>query len=134
MRFTGGSVVKKKSTCNAGKICRRCMFNPWSKIPWRRKWQPTPVFLPRKSHGQWNLAGYSPWSHKIVRHDLITLQQHITACTVIYVLASVLHDGPLGTRCIILNMYWIWSSCCLLCCKQYILLSLSPIHVFCKHL
>ena len=28
--------------------------------PWRRKWQPTPVFLPRKSHGQRSLAGYSP--------------------------------------------------------------------------
>ena len=31
---------------------------------WRRKWQPTPVFLPVKSHGQRSLAGYSPWSHK----------------------------------------------------------------------
>ena len=34
------------------------------KIPWRRKWQSTPVFLPGKSHGQWNLVGYSPWGHK----------------------------------------------------------------------
>ena len=33
------------------------------KIPWRRKWQPTPVFLPGKSYGQRSLAGYSPWSH-----------------------------------------------------------------------
>ena len=31
---------------------------------WRRKWQPTPVFLPGKFHGQRNLAGYSPWGHK----------------------------------------------------------------------
>ena len=31
------------------------------KIPWRRKWQPTPVFLPRKSRGQRGLVGYSPW-------------------------------------------------------------------------
>ena len=39
-------------------------FDPWvGKIPWRRKWQPTLVFLPGKSHGQKNLAGYSPWSH-----------------------------------------------------------------------
>ena len=30
------------------------------KIPWRRKWQPTPVFLPQKSHGQRGLGGYSP--------------------------------------------------------------------------
>ena len=33
------------------------------KILWRRKWQPTPVFLPGKFHGQKNLAGYSPWGH-----------------------------------------------------------------------
>ena len=32
--------------------------------PWRRKWQPIPVFLPRKFHGQRSLAGYSPWGHK----------------------------------------------------------------------
>ena len=31
---------------------------------WRRKWQPTPVFLPGKSHGWWNLVGYSPWGRK----------------------------------------------------------------------
>ena len=45
--------------------CRRqCWFNPWvRKIPWRRAWQPTPVFLPGKSHGQRNLAGCSPWGH-----------------------------------------------------------------------
>ena len=40
-------------------------FNPWvRKIPWRREWQPTPVFLPGKSHGQRSLVGYSPWVHK----------------------------------------------------------------------
>ena len=40
-------------------------FNPWvGKIPWRRKCQPIPVFLTGKSHGQWNLAGYSPWGRK----------------------------------------------------------------------
>ena len=32
--------------------------------PWRREWQPTPVFLPGKSHGQRSLAGYSPWDCK----------------------------------------------------------------------
>ena len=32
------------------------------KVPWIRKWQPTPVFLPGKFHGQSSLAGYSPWS------------------------------------------------------------------------
>ena len=45
--------------------CRRPGFDPWAgKIPWRRKWQPVPVFLPGKSHGQRSLAGYSPWDHK----------------------------------------------------------------------
>ena len=32
--------------------------------PWRRKWQPTPAFLPGKPHGQRSLAGHSPWDHK----------------------------------------------------------------------
>ena len=42
---------------------RRPGFDSWvEKIPWRRKWQPTPVFLPGESHGQRSLAGYSPWS------------------------------------------------------------------------
>ena len=43
--------------------------------PWRRKWQPTSVFLPGKSHGQRSLAGYSPWGHKSDGHDLMTKQQ-----------------------------------------------------------
>ena len=42
---------------------RRCGFNPWiRKIPWRRKWQLTLVFLPEKSHAERSLAGYTPWS------------------------------------------------------------------------
>ena len=45
--------------------CRKPWFNPWvGKIPWRRKWQPTPVFLPGKSHGQKSLVGYSSSGHK----------------------------------------------------------------------
>ena len=45
--------------------CRRPGFDSWvGKIPWRRARQPTPVFLPGESHGQRNLAGYSPWGHK----------------------------------------------------------------------
>ena len=40
-------------------------LDPWvRKISWRRKWQPTPVSLSGKSHGQRRLAGYSPWSCK----------------------------------------------------------------------
>ena len=40
------------------------------KIPWRRKWQPTPVFLPGKSHGQRSLMGYRPWDCR-VGHDWV---------------------------------------------------------------
>ena len=48
---------------------RRHGFDPWvKKIPWRRKWKPTPVFLPGKSHGQRSLGGYSSWGHKRVGH------------------------------------------------------------------
>ena len=58
--FPGGSVVKE-SACQ----CRRLGLNLWvGKIPWRRKWQPSSVFLPGKSHGQRHLVGYSPWGRK----------------------------------------------------------------------
>ena len=51
-----------KSLCQQ---CRRPYLDPWvGKIPWRRKRQPTPVFLPGKSHGQKSLVGYSPWGCK----------------------------------------------------------------------
>ena len=65
----------KESTCQ----CRRHGFDPWvEKIPWRRKWQPIPVFLPGKSHGQKSLAGYSWWDHKRVGYNLDTKQQPYT--------------------------------------------------------
>ena len=58
--FPGGS--------DGNSICLQCGrpgFDPCvEKILWRRKWQPTPVFLPGKYHGQRSLAGYSPWDHK----------------------------------------------------------------------
>ena len=45
--------------------CRRPGFSPWvGKIPWRREWQPTPVFLPGEFHRQRNLVGYIPWGSK----------------------------------------------------------------------
>ena len=67
----------KESACQ----CRRRRFDPWvRKIPWRRKWQSTPVFLPGESRGQRSLAGYSPWGDKesdITEHAcMITLKKH----------------------------------------------------------
>ena len=45
--------------------CRRPGFSPWvGKIPWRREWLPTPVFLSGEFHGQRSLVGYSPCGHK----------------------------------------------------------------------
>ena len=59
--FPGG-VSGKRSASNAGDINRNG-FDPWvRKIPWRRAWQPTPVFFPGESRGQRSLAGYSPKS------------------------------------------------------------------------
>ena len=44
---------------------KRVRFTPWvGKIPWRRKWQPTAVFLPGEYYGQRSLVCYSPWGHK----------------------------------------------------------------------
>ena len=45
--------------------CRKPGFYPWvRKIPWRREWQPTLLFLPGESHGQRSMVGYSPWGRK----------------------------------------------------------------------
>ena len=55
--FTFNWVIKKKPASEYRR--QRCGFNPWvGTIPWRRKWQPTPVFLPGIFHGQRRLAGY----------------------------------------------------------------------------
>ena len=57
-------LVVKNLPANAGDI-RDKGFDPWvRKIPSRRKWLPTPVFLPGKSHGQRSLEGYSLWGHR----------------------------------------------------------------------
>ena len=59
----------RQSACQCRR-CKRLGFDPWAgKIPWSRKWQPTPGFLPGKSHGQRSLAGYSPWGCKRVGHN-----------------------------------------------------------------
>ena len=60
----------KESACQ----CRRYEFNPWvGKTPWRRKWQPTPIFLPGKFYGQRGLAGYSLKSQR-TGHDWVRMQ------------------------------------------------------------
>ena len=57
--------------------CGRPRFDPWvGKIPWRRKRQPTPVFMPGKSHGPSSLVSYSPWGRK---ESDTTEQLHFTS-------------------------------------------------------
>ena len=58
--FPGGT-CGKEPTCQCRRH-KRHEFDPWvGKIPWRRAWQPTPVFLPGETYGQRSLAGYRPW-------------------------------------------------------------------------
>ena len=58
MGFPGGSDSKESNNA-------KDLGFPWiGKIPWRREWLPTPVFLPGESHGQRSLMGYNPWAHK----------------------------------------------------------------------
>ena len=61
--FSGGANGKEPACqCRRSK---RCGFSSWvGKIPWRVKWQPSPVFLPGESHGERSLAGCSPWGHR----------------------------------------------------------------------
>ena len=67
----------------------RCLL-PWiRKTLWRRKCQPTPVFLPGKSHGQRSLEGYSPQDHKRVRHDSNWATTHIPTTHTILVLEEL---------------------------------------------
>ena len=70
--LSGASGKEPASQCRRHE---RHGFNPWiGKIPWRRAWQPTPVFLPEKSHGQRRLLGYRPESQR-VGHNLSDLAQ-----------------------------------------------------------
>ena len=81
---------------------QRCRFDPWvGRIPWRRKWQPTPVFLPGEAHGQRSLqteAGCSPWCCSDLTHTYkpmagslfctaeanTALQSHYVMCTKLF--------------------------------------------------
>ena len=83
--FPGSSEVKA-SACNAG--------DPGSipglgRFPWRRKWQPTPVFLPGESHGQRSLVGYSPRGRK---ESDMTERLHFTSLLLWQSVGSRVHE------------------------------------------
>ena len=80
MCFPGGANGKKKSACQYRRH-KRHRFDPWvGKIPWSWKWQPTPVFLPGKSHVQRSLVDYNPWGCKRVRHDWAQGRLSVATC------------------------------------------------------
>ena len=77
-------------------------FDPWvGKIPWGRKWQPTPVFLPGKSREQWSLSGYSLWVLKRVGHSLSN-----SICVCVY------NSSPLWflNKCLFIYLWLFWAS------------------------
>ena len=83
----------------------------WSrvgKIPWRRTWQPTPVFLPGKSHEQRSLVGYSPWGHKksdITDQQIPSLSHVSTDWFQMYLFFTLDYDF---TLCFVLNCFALW--------------------------
>ena len=85
--FPGGA-SGKEPTCN-NRRHKRLRFDPWvGKIPWRIKWQPTPVFLPGESQGQRRLACYSPggrtefsdWTTRNIKHLGGSTSSYFVAC------------------------------------------------------
>ena len=88
-----GGTSGKEPTCQ----CRRHKtgeFHPWvRKIPWRRAWQPTPVFLLGEAHGQKSLAGYSPCGGKEL--DMTEVTEHSSSFNV-HIFHPVL---PRGKQC-----------------------------------
>ena len=85
--FLGASqllLVIKNVPANVG--VQRHRFNSWvEKIPWERAWQPTPVFLPGESHGQWTLVGYSPQGCK--EWNITEVTEHV--CTNFYIIIDI---------------------------------------------
>ena len=66
-------IYQRKNVLNVARQARETLFKTTA-IGWRRKWQPTPVFLPGESHGQRSLAGHGPWGHR--ESDMTEVTKH----------------------------------------------------------
>ena len=85
------------------------------KIPWRRKQQPTPVFMPGKSHGPRSLVGYSPWGRKELdteRLHFIVFQVHSIVTSILFRFFSLLQDIEYSSWCYTVNPC-CFSICCM---------------------
>jgi len=89
------SLWVRESACQR-KRHKRHGFDPWvGKIPWRRKWQPTPVFLPGESHGQRILADCSPWGHRVGHGSTHThIVYRVFVLSVLYIAVSIGQSQP----------------------------------------
>ena len=123
--FSDGSVVTSKR-------CKWCGFDPWvGKIPWRKKWKPTPVFLPGKSHEQRSLVGYSPWGWKELGMTewLNTLKMSLKTLSTFQTLqksCAVQHILCLLKFWHIFSLFSLEASCILNLITKCYLLCLSP--------
>ena len=80
-------------------------FNPWvRKVPWRRRWQPTSVFLPGEFHGQRSLAGYRPWGRK--ESDKTEWLTHTYSWITLGKKQTGRECNPTHQRIIGLKLYW----------------------------
>ena len=92
--------------------CKRRRFDPQvGKIPWRRKWQPIPLFLPGKCLGQRSLVGYNLWGQKRVRHDWASKQHHVPSTELVPAQGSSqqvprLPGCPSYSSCILTTTSW----------------------------
>ena len=90
MRASQVELVVKNPPANAGDLKDVGSIPVSGKIPWRRAWQPTPVFLPGESYGQRSLVGYSPWGRK---ESDMTERLHFHFHLNIFVTASRVSEG-----------------------------------------
>ena len=89
----------KQSACED-----RIRFYPWvRKMPWRRKQQPTPIFLPGKSHGQRSLVGYSPWGRK---------KSDTTITNTFSSSLSLAGPRTIRCRCLQISFYFLYKDAC----------------------
>ena len=87
---------------------KRCGFNRWvGKIPWRRAWPPTPVFLPGESRGQRSPAGYSPWGRR-VSHSWVTKHARIVYVHHVFFFRSSISEHRLRVSWLLKMLQWTW--------------------------